>query len=439
MLIVPLLFVSTLFPQNNQMYHSLRVGDWREYAIQSPLSNLYGLLREGPLDTIMAEGHAYIKQLSHGPIAELATYVRVDEEGNVLYVHPDSGVEDTLIAFSEDVEMNESWKVSPGENWVGEVFGWKSGYTPVYGLPIVDSSNALIVEYRMDNTLYWSEHYVTGIGMVEYVGEGFVDHTLQRIKIGSDMYSSNSLLLPLDTINIDNERIEFTINEIEHQFTFYFSFDPNEYGWSSCTIGALQFWVAPRSEIYGIECTVYGGGINATSYTIQSIALDSNRYADILDDRYIEPINVFTDPIHFSGTFRADTLPTLMGLNPPGSLELMSVDSFAVSLIITDYTVGIDDKTGNVRPTSFATVYPNPFNNSTRFQFTIKTPGTYKITIYDILGRPVWWKEEYVTGNSWELTWTGTDFQGRELPGGIFIAAFEGGGVLQRIKLCFLK
>jgi hypothetical protein len=84
--------------------------------------------------------------------------------------------------------------------------------------------------------------------------------------------------------------------------------------------------------------------------------------------------------------------------------------------------------------------FPNPFNPSTKFYFSISSPGIIKLEIYDILGNkiaePV---NEYFSAGSHNIEWVARNSNGASLPSGIYFAKLQWEGKQKSIKIIFMK
>ncbi|MGB2866938.1 MAG: metallophosphoesterase [Bacteroidota bacterium] len=84
--------------------------------------------------------------------------------------------------------------------------------------------------------------------------------------------------------------------------------------------------------------------------------------------------------------------------------------------------------------------FPNPFNPSTTIIYHLPQNGYVSIRLYDLLGRQIsvlydGWQEQ---GNH-VIQWTAQDDQGRELPGGIYLAQIQSGGSLRSTKMMLIR
>jgi hypothetical protein len=430
-LMVVMILPSLLFSQvDSASYYPLVMGDWREYSIYANAGDVQGLVREGVVDTFSYNGHSYSKQFAGSPISNEITYVREDSDDYVVYLNRHTLTEDTLCIFDWDFAPNErEWIV--GEDLFGEGSGVTYGFLqlgyydvgiPTY--PYIDGYGKKL-EYRMEMILGWSGIYSAGIGEVYYISEGY-GKFIQKLKRGDEIASGYYTLDAIDTVTYTSDQIEFSNIATESGFDFDFSFNPSDYGWSGSTIGAIQFSVAPRSEMYSINTTISGGGIAPSQSSISSIALDSNKYFDCLDGRYIGAINVYSDPINVSGRFRTNALPAIPGISESGSLELMDPDSFEVSLLFTSITVGVEDEMEIVEDFKMYDAYPNPFNPNTTIPYELPKTADVAITIYDLLGLTVWSFEEMTKpAGYYSLQWDGINQNGKQVVSGVYLISLS--------------
>jgi hypothetical protein len=119
------------------------------------------------------------------------------------------------------------------------------------------------------------------------------------------------------------------------------------------------------------------------------------------------------------------------------------------------YMVGVSDGPYVINLTSLSTVsideqpdlpidfdlsqnYPNPFNSTTAIQFSLKTTGDVKLSIYNILGERV---KTFDMGTQsaglHNVLWNGTDQAGKMVPSGIYFYRLENreGSLVKRMML----
>ncbi|NQT33960.1 hypothetical protein HQ587_02125 [bacterium] len=82
--------------------------------------------------------------------------------------------------------------------------------------------------------------------------------------------------------------------------------------------------------------------------------------------------------------------------------------------------------------------YPNPFNTTTNFPFSLHAPGDMDIKVYDTIGRLIFSDRlEELKAGSHRYTWHGIDNRGRQLPTGIyyFELTFKGAKLVKQAVL----
>ncbi len=86
------------------------------------------------------------------------------------------------------------------------------------------------------------------------------------------------------------------------------------------------------------------------------------------------------------------------------------------------------------------TAHPNPFNPSTRIQFTTTVAGNTRVALHDVRGRllRVLHAGTLAAGDH-EFAWDGLDREGRKLPSGIYLAKVHGTVGTGKTKLVLLK
>ncbi len=98
---------------------------------------------------------------------------------------------------------------------------------------------------------------------------------------------------------------------------------------------------------------------------------------------------------------------------------------------------GIFDESPLVKPESFEVSgnYPNPFNPSTRIDYTLSSPGEVTIKIYNFIGEMVKtiYQGEQSPGRHTVV------FDATGLPSGVYITNIECGGLYRNIKMILLK
>ncbi|UCE17484.1 MAG: choice-of-anchor D domain-containing protein, partial [Gemmatimonadota bacterium] len=119
--------------------------------------------------------------------------------------------------------------------------------------------------------------------------------------------------------------------------------------------------------------------------------------------------------------------------------EALAVSADGVSLPIE---IGRNELKLGVKPQEFSLFqdYPNPFNPETNLVFTVARSGWVTIKVYNILGQEVasLVDERKDVGN-YNIFWNGTDWFGRRLSSGIYIAQLRTGTQVQSRRMTLLR
>ncbi|MBN1464665.1 T9SS type A sorting domain-containing protein [candidate division KSB1 bacterium] len=103
--------------------------------------------------------------------------------------------------------------------------------------------------------------------------------------------------------------------------------------------------------------------------------------------------------------------------------------------------VGVQDKPAGA-PTDYklAQNFPNPFNPSTRIEFTIPTNSQVKLGIYNMLGQQValLTNQRYQAG-TFSVSWDGLDESGQSVESGVYLYRLESDEVTLTKKMLMIK
>jgi subtilisin family serine protease len=84
--------------------------------------------------------------------------------------------------------------------------------------------------------------------------------------------------------------------------------------------------------------------------------------------------------------------------------------------------------------------HPNPFNPATNLRFNLPATGDAQLRVFDISGREVWSRVIAPGTAGWrEITWNGTDVNGRVLSSGMYFAHVVQGPHYAVTKVTLLK
>ena len=82
--------------------------------------------------------------------------------------------------------------------------------------------------------------------------------------------------------------------------------------------------------------------------------------------------------------------------------------------------------------------YPNPFNPSTRIDYSLPEAGLVTVGVYNMLGQQVTrLVNEHLAGGSYSVIWNGTNGSGNDVPSGIYMVKMDhvGGSMTQKVTL----
>jgi len=105
------------------------------------------------------------------------------------------------------------------------------------------------------------------------------------------------------------------------------------------------------------------------------------------------------------------------------------------------YISSIDDGRSN-SPDRFTLSgnYPNPFNASTKFNYSLSETGNVRLTIYDLTGRKVKCMQNGMQeAGIYQVAWNGTDASGETVSSGIYFYRFEIGDKSVTKRMVLLK
>ncbi len=98
--------------------------------------------------------------------------------------------------------------------------------------------------------------------------------------------------------------------------------------------------------------------------------------------------------------------------------------------------MGIEPITGQVPGFfSLSENYPNPFNPTTNFEFTVPFATKVKVSIYNILGESVaTLQNSYAKPGTYSVTWNGRDKNGIVVPSGMYFYEIDAGSAFHQVK-----
>jgi len=106
--------------------------------------------------------------------------------------------------------------------------------------------------------------------------------------------------------------------------------------------------------------------------------------------------------------------------------------------VSVDSTSAVGDDLPGARPR--LGIHPNPFNPRTEIAFTLETPSTCRLTIFDLKGRELAvLAEGRLAEGRHTYTWQALDNRGQALPSGIYFAGLRAGDYSETRKLTLVR
>ncbi|MBI5867579.1 MAG: T9SS type A sorting domain-containing protein [candidate division Zixibacteria bacterium] len=130
---------------------------------------------------------------------------------------------------------------------------------------------------------------------------------------------------------------------------------------------------------------------------------------------------------------------------PSQAEAILTISKPGYRIIVDTIPSGIiadvgDDGSATPKRFTFLTNVPNPFNPSTSVEFGIAKPSHVRITVFDILGRPVaTLLDKDLDAGPHRIEFAGTDRSGDELSSGVYFARLVTGGRSVVRKMVLLR
>jgi len=103
-------------------------------------------------------------------------------------------------------------------------------------------------------------------------------------------------------------------------------------------------------------------------------------------------------------------------------------------------TGGIAGDLAANRPTRLGVGHPNPFQSSTQLPLSIGRPGVIRLTVFDVLGRPVRTLiDGSATAGEQIVTWDGLDQNGVRAASGLYFIRLEADGVVSTVNIHLVR
>jgi hypothetical protein len=139
-----------------------------------------------------------------------------------------------------------------------------------------------------------------------------------------------------------------------------------------------------------------------------------------------------------SADFDGDSIPEiLISMNRIGNIE---GELFSRIYKKTSTLSAQDMAQGNIPGFNLSDPYPNPFNSTTSFKFTVSDFETVHIKIFNVLGTEI---KNLVSGKfnagEYKISWDGKDNNGSVVPSGIYFISLSSNKQIKTKKIALLK
>ena len=203
-----------------------------------------------------------------------------------------------------------------------------------------------------------------------------------------------------------------------------------------------------------------GNGLASNAYTVTVTLSGTPDANEMVYVRYS------SDSWLSSSVVEGDPSSTSIDIDIPGQSAGATVSYYVFTSItgISDYdadlaTIDFDNNSGSnysyyvengtvgilgdeSMPTEFHTysAFPNPFNNVVVLKWDIPSETNFSISIFDIMGRQVWFKNcGKVMPGQYSIRWNGKDIYYQTVSGGIYFVRTRTGENVTQQKILFLK
>jgi len=109
-------------------------------------------------------------------------------------------------------------------------------------------------------------------------------------------------------------------------------------------------------------------------------------------------------------------------LSDPGYSDVFYLDNITLTGILDPANTGIENKATLPIDTKLYSNYPNPFNPATTIKYQLASPANVTLTVYNLLGEEIrTLVNEYQVSGNYTVQWNGKDFNGLNVPSGIYL------------------
>ena len=147
-------------------------------------------------------------------------------------------------------------------------------------------------------------------------------------------------------------------------------------------------------------------------------------------------------PLLQTGTGHSDAAAA--DFDDDGDIDIAMTDLYGsqVHILVNDFSSDVAELPISELPTSFnlSRNYPNPFNPSTKMEFTLPYRTQVRLTIINILGQEIKrLAEGTLDAGNYAVDWDGTDAGNHSVAAGVYLCRLEAGKFAKSVKLVLVK
>lgn len=416
-------YPSILGPTWYQHYYN---ADWYEKEVPFQF-NYLGLTYSSPADTLVFEAEAY--DSLYPPLKDAGAFLYTnDGDGDlqgsaVYYINvPDSGLYTLWLSVRNPDETAAflAYVDDTLPHWVTNALDTGTGIRYIWSLPL----NVRLIRW----------HYL-------YRGRFFFDLNAgtHRVKIQTGVDGGS-----VDKFVIKREGPMLTLKPSYYAFKNLASLFDNQVV-SDSGLGVsfenIDVPIADWNELRSFTFRDTSSDISIISYWLGLKAVD-----DLYPNYYLK-ITVDVDSVTtprvinlFDGSITQIT--DFIITDSSVIFDSLPVSDFPYCLVFDD-PIGIEEIREEIIPEPRFSAFPNPFSEFIEIKFQLaesrSSSGNLELKIYDVSGRLVRDFGKLATSQSNQVTWNGTDDNGREVAAGIYFCRFEIDDFRSMEKLILLR
>ncbi len=422
--------------------------NWLEQAKLTPLANPRSNFG---ISVSISGNHALISSFSTNPVIGYSHFFRYDgpnwvEQGEFA---------DTSDSFGRGSVSGE-YAIVGAE--MDEDNGHDSGAAYVYhydGMHWVEQAKLIAEDCTFDNSFGWS---VSIWGEYALVGAHHDDSGIGSAYIfhydGSDWVKRAKLTASDDsTNNLFSSRVSISDNRA--LIGSYFDDDNGTNSGSAYVYEGFNSTSIPCDAITVVKAKCNPDGVGVAIVRISNSVAHSGKTVEFQVDDVIYPVVLVDNGTHTIGRLEVPALGfglhTLTLVEPPGCFDPIDFvcqaasqeNDPALDILWSEFDASFAEGPASKevpRHTALLGNYPNPFNPSTTFSYTLGEPGRVSLKVYNTLGQLVKTivDQEQVQGHH-EAVWDGRNEAGGIVSSGIYIYRMTAGSYVETKRMLLLK